>query len=59
MGKLVPALSAVLQEPAIQEAIRKEGYDPMQFTPQQMKTQIAQDLQSWGKTVKDANVTIE
>ena len=59
MGKLVPALSAVLQEPAVLEAIRKEGYDPMQFTPQQMKTQIAQDLQSWGKTVKDANVTIE
>jgi tripartite-type tricarboxylate transporter receptor subunit TctC len=59
MGKLVPALNTVLQEPAIQEAIRKEGYDPMQFTPLQMRVQMAQDLQSWGKTARDANVTIE
>lgn len=59
MAKLVPALNTVMQEPAVQEAIRKEGYDPMLYTPAQMKTQMGQDLQRWGKTVKDANVTIE
>jgi tripartite-type tricarboxylate transporter receptor subunit TctC len=57
--KLLPALTAALQEPAVQEAIRKEGYDPMNFTPTQMRTQISQDLSSWGKTVKSANVTMD
>ena len=59
MAKLVPALNTVMQDPSVQEAIRKEGYDPMLFTPAQMRTQISQDLLRWGKTVKDANVTIE
>jgi tripartite-type tricarboxylate transporter receptor subunit TctC len=57
--KLVAALSAVMQDPAVQDAIRKEGYEPMLFTPAQMRAQIAQDLTRWGKTVKEANITIE
>lgn len=59
MTKLVPALTSVMQEAAVQEAIRKEGYDPMLYTPAQMQTQIGQDLLRWGKTVKDSNVKIE
>jgi tripartite-type tricarboxylate transporter receptor subunit TctC len=59
MEKLVPALTTALQDPSVMEAIRKEGYEPMSFTPAQMKTQISQDLGSWGKTVKSANVTID
>jgi tripartite-type tricarboxylate transporter receptor subunit TctC len=59
MDKLVPAFTAVMRDPAVQEAIRKEGYDPMQFTPAQMRTQMAQDLAQWGKTVREANVKVE
>ena len=59
LDKLVPALIAVMRDPAVQEAIRKEGYDPMLFTPAQMRTQMGQDLVMWGKTVKEANVRIE
>lgn len=59
MGKLLHALNAVMQDPSVQDAIRKEGYEPMLFTPAQMRTQISQDLTRWGKTVRDANVTIE
>ena len=59
MDKLVPALSAVMRDPAVQEAIRKEGYDPMLFTPAQMRVQMTQDLTQWGKTVKEANVKME
>ena len=57
--KLLPALTVALQDPAVIEAIRKEGYDPMNFTPNQMKMQISQDLSSWGKTVKSANITMD
>jgi tripartite-type tricarboxylate transporter receptor subunit TctC len=59
MDKLVPALNAVMREPEVQDAIRKEGYEPMLFTPAEMRLQISQDLTRWGKTVKDANVTME
>ena len=59
MARLVPALDAAMREPALQEAIRKEGYEPMLFTPLEMRTQIAQDLTRWGKTVKQANVMID
>ena len=57
--KLLPALTAALQDPAVMEAIRKEGYDPMNLTPNQMKMQISQDLSSWGKTVKSANIKMD
>jgi tripartite-type tricarboxylate transporter receptor subunit TctC len=57
--KLVAALNTVMQDPAVQDAIRKEGYEPMLYTPAQMRVQIGQDLARWGKTVKDANITIE
>ena len=59
MDKLVPAFSAVMREPDVQAAIRKEGYEPMLFTPAEMRLQISQDLTRWGKTVKEANVTME
>mgnify|MGYP003386429870 CR=1 FL=1 len=57
--KLVAALNTVMQDPAVQDAIRKEGYEPMLYTPAQMRVQIGQDLARWGKTVRDANITIE
>ncbi len=59
LDKLIPAFTSVMRDPAVQEAIRKEGYDPMLFTPAQMRTQMGQDLVMWGKTVKEANVRIE
>lgn len=59
MGKLVPALDTVMRDPAVQDAIRKEGYEPMLFTPAQTQARIGQDLTLWGKTVKEANVKIE
>ncbi len=59
MDKLVPALNTVMREPEVQATIRKEGYEPMLFTQAEMRLQISQDLTRWGKTVKDANVTME
>ena len=59
LDKLVPAFNAALQEQSVQDAIRKEGYDLISMTPAQMQKQIAQDLDSWGKVIKSANITYE
>jgi tripartite-type tricarboxylate transporter receptor subunit TctC len=59
LDKLVPALNTALQEQSVQDAIRKEGYDLISMTPAQMQKQIAQDLDSWGKVIKSANITYE
>jgi tripartite-type tricarboxylate transporter receptor subunit TctC len=59
MDKLLPAFTTALQDPAVQEAIRKEGYDLISMTPAQMQKQIALDLDSWGKVIKSANVSYD
>ena len=59
LDKLVPAFNTALQEQSVQDAIRKEGYDLISMTPAQMQKQIAQDLDSWGKVIKSANITYE
>jgi len=59
LDKLLPAFNTALQDPTVQEAIRKEGYDLIKMTPAQMQKQITQDLDSWGKVIKSANITYE
>jgi tripartite-type tricarboxylate transporter receptor subunit TctC len=59
MDKLVPALTAALNDAAVQADIRKEGYDTMVYTPLQMRSRIEQDLTNWGKTVKSANISLD
>jgi tripartite-type tricarboxylate transporter receptor subunit TctC len=59
LDRLLPALHTALQDPAVQEAIRKEGYEPVQITPEQMRAQVSDDLARWGKTIKDAGVKME
>ena len=59
IDKLLPAFTTALQDAAVQEAIRKEGYDLISMTPAQMQKQIAQDLDSWGKVIKSANVSYD
>ena len=57
--KLTSAFAKILQDADIQEAIKKEGYEPMQFTPAQIKTQITQDLTRWSKVIVQAKVSID
>jgi tripartite-type tricarboxylate transporter receptor subunit TctC len=57
--RLIPALQTVLQDPSVQEAIRKEGYEPVLSTPAEMRALISEDLARWGKTIKDAGVVME
>jgi tripartite-type tricarboxylate transporter receptor subunit TctC len=57
--KLVAALQTALQDNAVQESIRKEGYETMAMTPNQMKAQIAQDLNRWEKVIKEAKISAQ
>jgi tripartite-type tricarboxylate transporter receptor subunit TctC len=59
VDRLVKALTIALQDPAVQESIRREGYEPMQYTPEQMRAQIGEDLARWGSTIKKAGLTAE
>lgn len=59
MDTLVPALNNIMKDPAVIAAIKREGYEPMDFTPQQSADRIKSDLAKWGKTVKDADIKAE
>jgi tripartite-type tricarboxylate transporter receptor subunit TctC len=59
LDKLLPALKNALQDPTVQTAIQKEGYDLINLTSAQMQKQIVQDLDSWEKVIKSANITYE
>jgi len=56
MNKLVPALASIMKDPEVIAAIKREGYEPMPFTPQQTADRIKSDFALWGKTVKDSNI---
>jgi tripartite-type tricarboxylate transporter receptor subunit TctC len=59
MDKLLPALQTALKEPSVQTAIQKEGYDLINMTSAQMQKQIVQDLDSWERVIKSANISYE
>jgi tripartite-type tricarboxylate transporter receptor subunit TctC len=59
MDTLVPAISKIMKDPAVIAAIKREGYEPMDFTPQQSADRIKSDYAKWGKTVRDANIKAE
>jgi tripartite-type tricarboxylate transporter receptor subunit TctC len=56
MDKLVPALATIMKDPEVIAAIKREGYEPMPFTPQQTADRIKSDFALWGKTVTDSNI---
>jgi tripartite-type tricarboxylate transporter receptor subunit TctC len=56
MDKLVPALASIMKDPEVIAAIKREGYEPMPFTPQQTADRIKSDFALWGKTVTDSNI---
>jgi tripartite-type tricarboxylate transporter receptor subunit TctC len=56
MDKLVPALAGIMKDPEVIAAIKREGYEPMPFTPQQTADRIKSDFALWGKTVTASNI---
>lgn len=58
VNKIYDNVVEVLQEPAIQQKMQDLGLDIIGNTPEDFATFIAQDLQTWAKVVKDANIKL-
>lgn len=57
VAKVNAALNAALAEPAVQEAIRKQGYEPAASSPDAFAARIRADYEKWGKVIRDANIS--
>ncbi len=51
------ALNAALAEPAVQEAIRRQGYDPVAGSPAEFAERLRADYEKWGKVIRDAKIS--
>lgn len=57
--KTSDALLTVLKDKDVQEAIKKQGYEPMPTTGEVMAERIRIDLAKWTKVIKDVGITLE
>ena len=51
------ALNAALGESGVQQALRKQGYEPVSGTPSDLARQIKADHEKWGKVIRQAKVS--
>jgi tripartite-type tricarboxylate transporter receptor subunit TctC len=59
IARMNQALRMTLDDPQVQDGIRKQGYEPSPTMPQGLLDRIRSDLVKWGKVVRDANIVIE
>jgi tripartite-type tricarboxylate transporter receptor subunit TctC len=57
--KTSDALLTVLKDRDVQEAIKKQGYEPMPTTGEAMAERIRTDLAKWTRVIKDVGITLE
>lgn len=57
VARINEALNAALADPAVQDAIRKQGYEPAPSTPEAFAKRIRADHEKWGKVIRDANIS--
>ena len=59
---VVARLSAVLREaladPAIQQRLKAAGADAVSSTPDELKAKMAQEVETWGRVVREAKITV-
>ncbi|MBX9776173.1 MAG: tripartite tricarboxylate transporter substrate binding protein [Xanthobacteraceae bacterium] len=53
------AVNQALAAPEVHAALRKLGSDPKSGTPQEFAAFIADEVRTWGKVVRDANIKVE
>ncbi|NYT25526.1 tripartite tricarboxylate transporter substrate binding protein [Alcaligenaceae bacterium] len=51
------AMNVALADPAVQDALRRQGYEPQPGTPEDLARQVRSDLEKWGKVIRDADIT--
>ncbi|MFM9887351.1 MAG: Bug family tripartite tricarboxylate transporter substrate binding protein [Burkholderiales bacterium] len=59
VDKTSSALLTVLKDRDVQEAIKKQGYEPMPSTAEAMVERVRADLAKWTKVIKDVGITLE
>ncbi len=57
VAKANQALNAALAESNVQEALRKQGYEPVMGTAQDLAAQIKSDYDKWGKVIREAGIS--
>lgn len=58
-ARLHQVLQQALQEPAVQQALRRQGYEPIPGPAEAMASRVRADLDKWGKLIRDKNITFE
>lgn len=53
------ALQSALLDPAVQQALRRQGYEPLAGPADVVATRVRADLAKWGKLIRDKNITFE
>jgi tripartite-type tricarboxylate transporter receptor subunit TctC len=55
--KVNQALNAAIGEAGVQDALRRQGYEPVTGSPMDLARQIRSDYEKWGKVIRDAGIT--
>lgn len=58
-GRLHAALQSALLDPAVQQAMRSQGYEPIPGPAAIMAARVRADLAKWGQLVRDKNIKFE
>ncbi|MFN0300254.1 MAG: Bug family tripartite tricarboxylate transporter substrate binding protein [Burkholderiales bacterium] len=59
VDKTSSALLTVLKDRDVQEAIKKQGYEPMPSTPEAMVERVRADLAKWTKVISEVGIKLE
>ena len=59
VARLNTAVNQALAAPEVRAALTKLGSDPKSGTSQEFSAFIAEEVQRWGKVVRDANIKVE
>jgi tripartite-type tricarboxylate transporter receptor subunit TctC len=59
VAKANQAINAALAEPGVQDAIRRQGYDPMPGSAADLGKQVRLDYDKWGKVIREANIRFD
>lgn len=57
VARVNEAMNAALNDPAVQEAVRKQGYEPAPGSVKAFADRIRADHEKWGKVIRDANIS--
>jgi tripartite-type tricarboxylate transporter receptor subunit TctC len=59
VAKVNAARNAALVEKGVQEAIRKQGYEPLPGTPTDLSRSIRSDDEKWGRLIRDRKISFD